>query len=178
MNHKKYISIIFLIIVSYSFIFAQQIDRILPYNNYDTTGVYLIFDGNINYEKSIQQSPPSISLIFPNTKLTEGNHQKAIDLPPLFRIEAKETISNKYFKHTKIDLYFSEIPEFRIDHIGENILRVIWSTEYLNDKYKIQKPDTTSSNLEIWSNFDNVVSMNNYRWRSHCNNLFQLPIAA
>ncbi len=160
MNHKKYISIIFLIMVSYSFTFAQQIDRILPYSNFDTTGVYLIFDGNINYEKTIQQSPPSISLIFPNTKLTEGSYQKAIDLPPLFRLEAKETISNKYFKHAKVDLYFSEIPEFRIDHIGENILRIIWSTKYLNDKYKIQKPDTTNSKLEIWSNFENVVSMN------------------
>ncbi len=146
--------------VSYSFMFAQQIDRILPYNNFDTTGVYLIFDGDINYEKAIQQSPPSISLIFPNTKLTEGNYQKAIDLPPLFRIEAKETISNKYFKHARVDLYFSEIPEFRIDHIGENILRVIWSTKYINEKYKIQKPDTTNSNLEIWSNFEHVVSMN------------------
>ena len=160
MNHKKYFTIIFLILVSYSVIFAQQIDRILPYNNYDTTGVYIIFDGNINYEKSIQQSPPSISLMFPNTKLTEGNHQKMVDLPPLFRIEAKETISNKYYKHAKIDLYFSKIPDFRIDNIGENIIRILWSTEYLKDQYNIQKPDTINSNLEIWSNFDNVVSMN------------------
>jgi len=160
MNHKKYIIIIFLLLASHSLMFAQQIDRILPYSNNDTTGVYLIFDGTIDYEKSIKKSPPSISLIFPNTKLTEGNHQKMIDLPPLFRIEAKETISNKYFKHAKIDLFFNEIPEFKIDRVGENILRIIWSSGYINDNFNTQKPDTSNSNLEIWSNFDNVVSMN------------------
>ncbi|MEE9574245.1 MAG: type II and III secretion system protein [Candidatus Neomarinimicrobiota bacterium] len=160
MNYKKYISAIFLIIVSCSVIFAQQIERIFPYTNNDTTGVYLIFNGDINYEKKIKQSPPSITLIFPNTKLSEGNHQKTVDLPPLYRIEAKETISNRYFKHTKVDLYFYEIPEFRIDRIGENILRIIWSTEYLSDEYKIKTPNTNDSNFEIWSNFDNKVSMN------------------
>ena len=160
MNHKKYILIIFLLLASHSLMFAQQIDRILPYNNNDTTGVYLIFDGTIDYEQSIRKSPPSISLVFPNTKLTEGNHQKMIDLPPLFRIEAKETISNKYFKHAKIDLFFNEIPEFTIDRVGENILRIIWSSGYINDNFNTQKPDTSNSNLEIWSNFDNVVSMN------------------
>jgi len=160
MNHKKYFLIIFLFLVSHSLMFAQQIDRILPYNNYDTTGVYIIFDGTIDYEQSIRKSPPSISLIFPSTKLTEGNHQKMIDLPPLFRIEAKETISNKYFKHAKIDLFFNEVPEFKIDRVGENILRIIWSSGYINDNFNTQKPDTLNSNLEIWSSFDNVVSMN------------------
>ncbi len=92
MNHKKYILIIFLLLLSYSVVFAQQIDRILPYNNQDTTGVYLIFDGDLKYEKNISQSPPSISLLFPNTKLSEGDYQKAVDMPPLYRIEAKETI--------------------------------------------------------------------------------------
>ena len=160
MNYKKYILATFLIIVSCSFLFAQQIDQIFPYSNNEKIGVYIIFDGNIKYEKEIRQSPPSISLIFPNTKLSEGSHQKAVDLPPLFRIEAKETISNKYFKHTKVDLYFYEIPEFRIDHIGENILRIVWSAKYLSDEYKIHKPSPNDSNFEIWSNFDNKVSMN------------------
>jgi len=138
MNTKRYKFAIFLIVALCSLIFAQQIDRILPYTNYDTTGVYIIFDGDIKYEKQILQSPPSISLIFPNTKLTEGNHHKSVELPPLYKIEAKETISNKYFKHTKVDLYFDEIPEFRIDHIGKNILRIIWSTQYISDEYEIQ----------------------------------------
>ena len=100
MNTKRYKFAIFLIVALCSLIFAQQIDRILPYTNYDTTGVYIIFDGDIKYEKQILQSPPSISLIFPNTKLTEGNHHKSVELPPLYKIEAKETISNKYYKHT------------------------------------------------------------------------------
>jgi len=160
MNHKNYKSTILFVLFSCSFVFTQQIDRILPYNNYDTTGVYIIFDGNIKYEKEIRQSPPSVSLIFPNTKLTEGNHQKMVDLPPLFRIEAKETINSKYYKHAKVDLYFSEIPEFRIDYIGENVLRVIWSAKYADDEYKISKPVKKDSNLEIWSSFDNEVSMN------------------
>lgn len=160
MNNKKYISTIFLVLISCPFIFAQQIDRILPYKNNDTTGVYLIFDGNIKYEKEIRQSPPSVSLIFPNTKLTEGNYQKMVDLPPLFRIEAKETISSKYYKHAKVDLYFSEIPEFRIDHIGDNVLRIIWSTKYLGDEYDIDKLEEKSSNFEIWTSFENIVSMN------------------
>lgn len=160
MNNKKYISTIFLVLISCPFIFAQQIDRILPYKNNDTTGVYLIFDGNIKYEKEIRQSPPSVSLIFPNTKLTEGNYQKMVDLPPLFRIEAKETISSKYYKHAKVDLYFSEIPEFRIDYIGDNVLRIIWSTKYLGDEYDIDKLEEKSSNFEIWTSFENIVSMN------------------
>jgi hypothetical protein len=92
-------------LLSCQFVFAQQIDRILPYNNYDTTGVYLIFDGDIKYEKEIRQSPPSISLIFPNTKLTEGDYQKMVDMPPLYRIEARETINSKYYKHAKVNLY-------------------------------------------------------------------------
>ena len=162
MNHKKYNLLIFLLLASHSLMFAQQIDKILPYNNDDTTGVYLIFDGNIDYEQSIKKSPPSISLIFPSTKLTEGNHQRILDLPPLFRIEAKETINNKYFKHAKIDLFFNEVPEFKIDRVGENILRIVWSSGYINDKFNTPKPepDSLNSNLEIWSNFDNVVSMN------------------
>lgn len=160
MNNKKYISTIFLVLISCPFIFAQQIDRILPYKNNDTTGVYLIFDGNIKYEKEIRQSPPSVSLIFPNTKLTEGNYQKMVDLPPLFRIEAKETISSKYYKHAKVDLYFSEIPEFRIDYIGDNVLRIIWSTKYLGDEYDIDKLEEKSSNFEIWTSFENIISMN------------------
>jgi general secretion pathway protein D len=160
MNHKKYISAILLIVVSCSFTVAQRIDRIFPYSNNDTTGVYLIFDGNIKYEKEIRQSPPSISLLFPSTKLTEGNQQKMVDLPPLFRIEASETAINRYLKNTKVDLYFYDIPEFKIDQIGENILRIIWSTKYLSDEYKIDTPSKNDSNLEIWSNFDNKVSMN------------------
>ena len=160
MNHKKYKSTILFALLSCSFVLGQQIDRILPYNNYDTTGVYLIFDGNIRYEKEIRQSPPSVSLIFPNTKLTEGNYQKIIDLPPLFRLEAKETISSKYYKHAKVDLYFNEIPEFRIDHVGENVLRIIWPAKFVDDEFKISKPVKKDSNLEIWSSFDNEVSMN------------------
>ncbi len=147
-------------LLSCKFVYAQQIDRILPYNNYDTTGVYLIFDGDIKYEKEIRQSPPSISLIFPNTKLTEGDYQKMVDMPPVYRIEARETINSKYYKHDKVDLYFSEIPEFRIDHISENVLRIIWSTKYLSDEYDIDKLEEKSSNLEIWTSFENVVTMN------------------
>jgi len=160
MNHKKYISTIILVFISCSFVLSQQIDRILPYNNYDTTGVYIIFDGNIKYEKEIRQSPPSVSLIFPNTKLTEGNYQKMINLPPLFRMEAKETINSKYYKHAKVDLYFNEIPEFRIDYVGENVLRIIWPAKFVDDEFKISKPVKKDSNLEIWSSFDNEVSMN------------------
>ena len=63
MNHKNFISIVLVVLLSSSFVLAQKIDRILPYNNYDTTGVYLIFDGNIKYEKEIRQSPPTVSLI-------------------------------------------------------------------------------------------------------------------
>ena len=160
MNYKKYISTILLMLISCSFVFAQQIDRILPYTNNDTTGVYLILDGNIKYEKEIRQSPPSVSLIFPNTKLTEGNYQKMVDLPPLFRIEVKETISSKYYKHAKVDLYFSEIPEFRIDYIGDNVLRILWSAKYLDDENTINRLEGKDSNLEIWSSFENVVSLN------------------
>ena len=160
MNHKKYITITLLSLLSCSVIFAQQIDRILPYNNQDTTGVYLIFNGDLKYEKQISQSPPSISLLFPNTILSEGDYQKAVDMPPLYRIEAKETISSKYYKHAKVDLYFNEIPEFRIDHIGENILRIIWSTEYFGEEKTIGVATGDNLNLEIWSNFENEVSMN------------------
>ena len=160
MNHKNFISIIFLMLLSYSIVFAQKIDRILPYNNYDTTGVYLFLDGNIKYEKKIRQSPPSISLVFPNTQLTEGDYQKMVDMPPLIRIEARETISRKYYKHAKVDLYFSEIPEFRIDHIGENILRVIWPAKHLGDEHIVDSLEEKGSNLEIWSSFENEVSMN------------------
>ncbi len=160
MNHKKFISTVLIVLLSGSFLLAQKIDRILPYNNYDTTGVYLIFDGNIKYEKEIRQSPPTVSLIFPNTTLNEGNYQKIVELAPLFRIEAKETISNKYFKHARVDLYFTEIPEFKIDHIGANILRIIWSSKYLGEKYNISKPAKKDSKLEIWSSFDNKVSLN------------------
>lgn len=147
-------------LLSCSFIFAQQIDRIFPYSDNDTTGVYLIFAGDIKYEKIIRQSPPSVSLIFPNTKLTEGNYQKMVDLPPLLRIEAKETISRKYYKHAKVDLYFSEIPEFRIDHVGENVLRIIWATRYLDDDYTINTQGKIIPKLDIWSSFENQVSMN------------------
>jgi len=160
MNHKNYISTLLVAFLSGSFLLAQKIDRILPYNNYDTTGVYLIFDGNIKYEKEIRQSPPTVSLIFPNTTLNEGNYQKIVDIAPLFRIEAKETISNKYFKHARVDFYFTEIPEFKIDHIGANILRIIWSSKYLGEKYNISKPTKKDSKLEIWSSFDNKVSLN------------------
>ena len=160
MNHKNYISVIFLTLLSCSVIFGQQIDRILPYNNYDTTGVYLFFDGNINYEKEIRQSPPSISLIFPNTQLTEGDYQKMVDMPPLYRIEARETINSKYYKHAKVDFYFSEIPEFRIDHIGDNILRIIWSSKFKSDEHIVNALEGNGSNLEIWSSFDNEVSLN------------------
>ncbi len=139
MNHKKYISITFLLLLSSSVMFAQQIDRILPYNNQDTTGVYLIFDGDLKYEKNISQSPPSISLLFPNTKLSEGDYQKAVDMPPLYRIEAKETINSKHYKHAQVDLYFNEIPEFRIDHIGENVLRIIWSTRNYDEEKNSKK---------------------------------------
>ena len=159
MNHKKNISI-FIMFIMYSAVEGQQIDRILPYNNFDTTGVYIIFDGNLKYDKEILQSPPSLSLIFPNANLTEGNHQKMVDMPPLYRIEAKETLSNKYYKHVKVDLFFSEIPEFRIDHIGENIIRIIWSTEKFGDEYKTLQPGDQNANLEIWSNFENQVTMN------------------
>ncbi len=160
MNYKKYISTILLMLISCSFVFAQQIDRILPYTNNDTTGVYLILDGNIKYEKEIRQSPPSVSLIFPNTKLTEGNYQKMVDMPPLFRIEARETISSQYYKHAKVDLYFSEIPEFRIDYIGDNVLRILWSAKYLDDEYNKSKLEEKGSNLEIWTSFENEVSLN------------------
>ncbi len=160
MNHKKYISTILLILISCSFAFAQQIDRIIPYNNNDTTGVYLILDGNIKYEKEIRQSPPSVSLIFPNTKLTEGNYQKIIDIPPLFRIEAKETISSKYYKHARVNLYFNEIPEFKIDYIGDNILRIQWSAKYLDDDNTINALEEKGSNLEIWTSFENEISLN------------------
>ncbi len=160
MNHKNYISTVLIFLLSSSFILAQKIDRILPYNNYDTTGVYFIFDGNIQYEKEIRQSPPSVSFIFPNTMLTEGNYQKIVDLSPLFRIEAKETISSKFYKHARVDLFFSEIPEFRIDHVGENILRIMWSAKYIGEKYNISKPVKKDAKLEVWSSFDNKVSLN------------------
>jgi len=158
MNHNKYILILFLFLLSFGF--GQTIDRILPYNNVDTTGVYIIYDGDLKYEKEIQQSPPTLSLIFPHYSLSEGDFHKGLDLAPLYRISAKEKISNRYFKHTRIDLNFSEIPEFRIDHIGENIVRIIWSTKYVKEEPQITDIDVNDIDLEIWSNFNNEVSMN------------------
>ena len=67
MNLRKIILAILLFTVSITF--GQQIDRILPYNNVDTTGVYIIYDGELKYEKEIQQSPPTLSFIFPNFTL-------------------------------------------------------------------------------------------------------------
>ena len=133
MNIKKYITVICIFLLSVSFLLSQQINRIFPYNSNDTTGVYLLFDGEINFEQDIQKSESTVTLIFPNTSLSEGNSQEWVDLPPLYRIEAQETISNKHYKHSRIRLNFNEIPEFKINQIGENVLdNLAFSTKRAN----------------------------------------------
>lgn len=160
MNHKKYLIIILLL--SVSALLGQQIDRILPYNNVDTTGIYIVYDGELQYEREIKQSPPKLTFIFPYYTLKEGEYQKSIDLPPLYNISAREKINNKYYKHVRIDLNFTEIPEFRIDHIGENIVRIIWSTKYIKESLTIDPETVIEDNgqIKIWSDFENKVSMN------------------
>ncbi len=158
MAHKRLILLILFLAVSISM--GQQIERILPYNNVDTTGIYIIYNGELNYEKEVRQSPPTVSFIFPNYTLMEGEQYKTLDLPPLFRISARETINSKYYRHARIDLNFYEIPEFRIDHIGENIVRIIWSTKYAREEISSDAAKDDDGEIEIWSNFENEVSMN------------------
>jgi len=165
MTHKKY-KIIFLLIFS-SLLFGQQIERILPYNNVDTTGIYIMYSGELNYEKELSQSPPGVTLIFPNYSLAEGDHSKTVDLSPLYRYSAKETINSKFYRHVRLDLNFYEMPEFRIDHIGDDIIRIIWASEHSDDQPLEISPsnisvdeDDNSGEFEIWTNFDNEVSMN------------------
>jgi type II secretory pathway component GspD/PulD (secretin) len=160
MTHNKLLQIF--LVISVSVLFGQQIERILPYSNGDTTGIHIIYNGELNYEKKILHSPPNLSLIFPNYTLKEGNQVKIIDFPPLYRLSAQETINTQYYKHVRIDLNFNEVPEYRIDHIGENIIRVIWPTIYTKEVKSddIVDDDEDIGEIEIWSNFENEVSVN------------------
>lgn len=170
MTHKKY-KILLLLIIS-SLLFGQQIERILPYNNVDTTGIYIMYSGELNYEKEISQSPPGVALIFPNYTLAEGGYSKTVNLSPLYRYSAKETINSKFYRHVRIDLNFSDIPKFRIDHIGNDIIRVIWASKHTDEEpidiTTVETSEAAMGNIagggdedfEIWTNFDNEVSMN------------------
>ena len=149
------IAIICLAMLHMTGIFAQEVEKIASYSNNENAGLIIVCSERIEFVDEATQSPPSLKLIFPGAMLPEKAHDKYVELPPLFRYDAKEKSSGPMGMYTEIILYFRSLPEYEIKYDDENKLHVFWKVQ--TNEYSKTLSDYTVDNVK---NFENKVSLN------------------
>ena len=149
------IAIICLAMLHMTGIFAQEVEKIESYSNNENAGLIIACSERIEFVDEATQSPPSLKLIFPGAMLPEKNHDKFVELAPLFRYDAKEKSSGPMGMYTEIILYFRSLPAYEIKYDDKNKLHVFWKVQAAD--YPEPLSDYTIENVK---NFGNKVSLN------------------
>ncbi|MFQ6605058.1 MAG: type II secretion system protein GspD [Fidelibacterota bacterium] len=105
-------------------LFGQEMELINTYDAGSEMGLSMRFTEIIEYEEDLSANPPMLRLIIPNTSFPQTRYRKEIDLPPLYRITAKQLATNPV--QTEVVLYFTTLPDYTIDLSQGRILRVYW----------------------------------------------------
>jgi len=123
-------NIVYFIILSTSLVLtatqirSQEVELITTFEGEEEMGVSIKLSELSEFDEKITQSPPSLKLIFQNTKFTQKLYSKQISIPPLCRVNAVEKRDGK--PSTEVILYFTSLPKYYIETEGGNIVRVAW----------------------------------------------------
>jgi len=134
-------------------VFGQSVERITTFENEDEMGVLVYLSQPIEIGESISHSPDLLIINFPETDFLQGKYSSAVNLPPLYRIDAKEEISQNYAesKNTRLKLYFTKLPDYEIRMEGARVLRIFWEPleEDIKSRETIQRLSMFETNVSL-----------------------------
>jgi len=111
-----------------SLVFGREkaiIEKITTYSSPEEVGVTVVMNRTVPFEKVVSQTPPQITLRFRHTKLKQERYSRQTALPPLYRIDARQMRGKELF--TEVVLYFTSLPDFRIEADYANQIRIYWT---------------------------------------------------
>jgi len=87
-------------------------------------GLEISLSNRVDFQESIGQSPPKITLTFPKTGLAQDNFTRTTNVSPLMRLSVKK--NPKDDDEVIVEMLFSKIPEYTTQWLGDDLLLVSW----------------------------------------------------
>ena len=124
------------------------INWISPFEANGEAGLEISIDDRVRFEEIVEQSPPKLTLVFPKTGSVQGTYTQNMSVPPMFRLEVNTNPEDP--DELRLELYFTEIPQYTTQWLGDDLLLVSWPEE----KESIKRPPRRRSRLA------NTVTLN------------------
>jgi len=87
-------------------------------------GLEISLSNRVDFQESVGQSPPKITLTFPKTHLAQDNFTKTTNVSPLMRLSVKKNPKNE--DEVIVEMLFSKIPQYTTQWLGDDLLLVSW----------------------------------------------------
>ncbi len=170
MNNKFLLRLVLTSIwLSGMFLYGQEMELINTYDAGSELGVSMRFTEIIEYEEDLTANPPMLRLVIPNTTFPQTRYRKDIDLPPLYRITAKQILSRPV--QTEVVLHFTKLPDYTIDLNQGRILRVFWEPEVKDTKERVRASRISPMESTVSLNFKDAPIIDLLRLLQAQNNL-------
>ncbi len=161
----------FLFTLIWSGLFGQGIEWIHEYKNGNQGIIEILSDQLIEYKETATHSPPQVVITLPTNKIVGTNLNRHVNVPPLYRIVANEKLYEKSKRAAEITFYFSSLPDYKINTIGENLLRISWVIPEDVPETEKYHPSDVKFDRPVSMNFKNANIVDLLRVLAKQNNL-------
>jgi len=87
-------------------------------------GLEISLSNRVDFQESVGQSPPKITLTFPKTHLAQDNFTRTTNVSPLMRLSVKKNPKDE--DEVIVEMLFSKIPQYTTQWLGDDLLLVSW----------------------------------------------------
>ncbi len=87
-------------------------------------GLEISLSNRVDFQESVGQSPPKITLTFPKTHLAQDNFTRTTNVSPLMRLSVKKNPHDD--NEVIVEMLFSKIPQYTTQWLGDDLLLVSW----------------------------------------------------
>ncbi len=87
-------------------------------------GLEISLSNRVDFQESVAQSPPKITLTFPKTSLAQDNFTRTTNVSPLMRLSVKKNPHDD--DEVIVEMLFSKIPQYTTQWLGDDLLLVSW----------------------------------------------------
>ena len=87
-------------------------------------GLEISLSNRVDFQESVGQSPPKITLTFPKTGLAQDNFTRTVSVSPLMRLSVKKNPHDD--SEVIVEMLFTKIPQYTTQWLGDDLLLVSW----------------------------------------------------
>jgi len=126
MNRKLLTALVALLLSATSLLAAPRtvLNWVSTFVANGEAGLEISLSNRVDFQESVSQSPPKITLTFPKTGLAQDNFTRTTNVSPLMRLSVKKNPKDE--DEVIVEMLFSKIPEYTTQWLGDDLLLVSW----------------------------------------------------